>query len=89
MYDFIRSALFRPDPERAHTLATTAARLADLTHTDSFVESNFEFEDERLEQTLWGLRFCNPVGLAAGLDKNASLVRFWSTLGFGSSKWDR
>lgn len=83
MYDFIRSALFRLDAERAHTLATTAARIADLTRTDSFVESNFEYEDERLEQILWDLRFPSPVGLAAGFDKNASLVRFWSTLGFG------
>lgn len=83
MYDLIRSALFRLNAERAHTLATTAAKLADLTHTDAWVESNFAFEDESLQQKIWGLSFRNPVGLAAGFDKNAKLVEFWSTLGFG------
>jgi len=83
MYDFIRSALFRMDPERAHTLATTAARLAHLTRMDSFVKANFEFEAARLNQRVWGMSFSNPIGLAAGFDKNASLVRFWSALGFG------
>ena len=39
--------------------------------------------DARLAQTLWGLRFRSPVGLAAGFDKNARLVRFWDALGFG------
>lgn len=83
MYDFIRSALFRMDPERAHTLATAAARIAHLTRTDTFIKSTFEFEAARLNQKVWGLRFSNPIGLAAGFDKNASLVPFWSSLGFG------
>ena len=39
--------------------------------------------DPRLEQTLWGLQFRSPVGLAAGFDKNARLVRFCAALGFG------
>ncbi len=83
MYDFIRSALFQLDAEHAHALAVTAARLAVATRTDSFIETNFAFDDFRLKQTVWGLNFANPVGLAAGFDKNASLVRFWSALGFG------
>lgn len=83
MYDFIRSALFQLGAERAHTLATSAAKLADLTHAASLVDSNYEYESQRLEQILWGHTFTNPVGLAAGFDKNASLVRFWPRLGFG------
>ncbi|GIV59549.1 MAG: dihydroorotate dehydrogenase 2 [Rhodothermaceae bacterium] len=43
----------------------------------------FAFEHEALRQTLWGYDFANPVGLAAGFDKNARLVRFWQRLGFG------
>ncbi len=39
--------------------------------------------DAGLGQTLWGLRFRSPLGLAAGFDKNARLVRFWDALGFG------
>ncbi|MEX1055945.1 MAG: quinone-dependent dihydroorotate dehydrogenase [Rhodothermales bacterium] len=83
MYDFIRSALFRLDAERAHRLTAAAARAAHLTRADSLLESRFHFEDERLRQTLWGLTFSNPVGLAAGFDKNAALVGFWPALGFG------
>jgi dihydroorotate dehydrogenase len=39
--------------------------------------------DAGLAQTVWGLPFRSPVGLAAGFDKNARLVRFWEALGFG------
>jgi dihydroorotate dehydrogenase len=83
MYDFLRSALFRLDAERAHRLTTAAARAAHLTRFDSLLESRFHFEDDRLRQTLWGQSFPNPVGLAAGFDKNAALVEFWPALGFG------
>ncbi len=46
------------------------------------------FEDDRLEQTLFGdgrpgLRFRNPLGLAAGFDKNGVMVRFWEAAGLG------
>ena len=39
--------------------------------------------DKRLERTVAGIRFPNPVGLAAGMDKNASLIDYWSSMGFG------
>ncbi|MDJ0797274.1 MAG: quinone-dependent dihydroorotate dehydrogenase [Calothrix sp. MO_167.B12] len=41
------------------------------------------FTDPRLEQQLWGLHFPNPVGLAAGFDKDAAATNIWSSLGFG------
>jgi dihydroorotate dehydrogenase len=41
------------------------------------------FADPRLEQKLWGLHFPNPVGLAAGFDKDAAATNIWSNLGFG------
>lgn len=40
-------------------------------------------EDARLQHKLWGLTFPNPVGLAAGFDKNGEAARIWSSLGFG------
>src|ERR1051325_11412470 len=40
-------------------------------------------EDPRLAQELWGIRFPNPVGIAAGFDKNAKLVNVLPHLGFG------
>ena len=47
------------------------------------LERNFCFNDPRLDQTLWGLNFSNPVGLAAGCDKDGIAARLWGHLGFG------
>ena len=82
MYAPFRSLLFHVDAERAHRLGTGAARLAQ-TAAPSLVAKMFAFEHEALRQTLWGLDFANPVGPAAGFDKNAKLIPFWEALGFG------
>jgi dihydroorotate dehydrogenase len=82
VYERFHRLLLSLDAERAHNLGTRAARLAQ-TFTPSAIESQFAYEDTSLWQSVWGLRFRNPVGLAAGFDKNARLVRFWSKLGFG------
>src|SRR5690606_22678458 len=79
MYDFFRSALFNMDPERAHRLTTVAARAAHWTRVDAFLEDQYAYEDMRLRTRVWGLSFDNPVGLAAGFDKNAALVDRKST----------
>lgn len=83
MYDFFKSSLFKLDPERAHSLTAAAARTAQFARVDNLLEPAFEYDDLRLEQKVWGVSFKNPVGLAAGFDKNAALVPFWSTIGFG------
>ena len=44
---------------------------------------HYVYEDAVLQQRVAGLDFGNPVGLAAGFDKNAQLLPFWETLGFG------
>ena len=49
----------------------------------SLVKSNFVLEDKRLERELMGIKFKNPVGLAAGFDKNAVLFDEFSNFGFG------
>ncbi len=59
-----------------------AARLAQAT-APGLLRPLFRFEHDALRQSLWGLDFANPVGLAAGFDKNAEFVRFWAALGFG------
>jgi len=46
-------------------------------------ESIYKVEDKRLEKELFGLKFPNPVGLAAGFDKQASFYKEFSSLGFG------
>ncbi|GAA6621141.1 quinone-dependent dihydroorotate dehydrogenase [Scytonema sp. NUACC26] len=47
------------------------------------LKRSFCFNDERLEQNLFGLTFPNPLGLAAGFDKDGVAVPIWSSLGFG------
>lgn len=82
MYAFFRPLLFRVDPERAHNITLNAARLVQGI-SPSLIQPMFSFESPVLRQTLWGKTFENPVGLAAGADKNGVLVRFWSKVGFG------
>ena len=43
----------------------------------------YKIEDKRLERTLFGIKFKNPVGLAAGFDKNAVLYNELANFGFG------
>lgn len=82
MYDFLRSFLFRLGAENAHHVGMGAARLAQTVNL-SVIESMYQSGHGALGQTLWGLNFTNPIGLAAGFDKNAQLIRFWEALGFG------
>ncbi len=80
----VRPVLFRVDPERAHNIAMAGVQA--LAHTPPLgrlVERRLGTDDERLSQELWGLRFPNPVGLAAGFDKQAAAVPAWAHLGFG------
>ena len=82
MYRLLRPLLFRMGAEESHRLATGAARLAQRLRPE-VLEPLFRFEDAALYQKVWRLDFKSPVGLAAGFDKNAVLVRFWEALGFG------
>lgn len=80
----IRPLLFQFDPERVHHF--TFKTLKKFGHTKLFqkyVKKNFQLEDPRLEREVFGLKFKNPVGLAAGFDKDAKLYRELSNLGFG------
>ncbi|MEP0545468.1 MAG: quinone-dependent dihydroorotate dehydrogenase [Rhodothermales bacterium] len=81
MYPLLRPLLFRLDAETAHHAALRTARLAQTV--PGLLRPLFQFEHDALHQRLWGLDFANPVGLAAGFDKNAEFVRFWRMLGFG------
>jgi dihydroorotate dehydrogenase len=78
-YPYLRPLLFSLDSERAHKLALHALALLQK----SSAAAAPPLRDARLEQELWGLRFPNPVGLAAGYDKNAIAPLAWHVLGFG------
>lgn len=77
LYPALRRLLFRLDPETSHHLALRALRTA-----QPFAGAP-RAEDPRLGQELLGRRFANPVGLAAGFDKDGLAIRAWAALGFG------
>jgi dihydroorotate dehydrogenase len=80
----VRPWLFQTDPETAHERALNlAASLGRCRIARDIVEMAFAFEDCRLRQTVFGIEFPNPVGLAAGYDKNAVGLELWPALGFG------
>lgn len=80
----VRPLLFRLDPEAAHEAAAAALSLAgSLPGAKALLTAAFAHRDPALETRLWGLSFPNPVGLAAGFDKDAALVEALPALGFG------
>lgn len=82
MYSLLRPLLFRLDPERAHALTLHALRLA-----GKFLPSRklleFIYRTPLKPVEVFGLKFKNPVGLAAGYDKDGIAIRGLSALGFG------
>ena len=73
--------MFRFDPEMVHNF--TFFLLKNLPLTLARVLFPKPIKNKRLEREVFGLTFKNPVGLAAGLDKNAKLFKEFSSLGFG------
>jgi dihydroorotate dehydrogenase len=71
----VRPILFQLDPETAHrlTLAFLAGVPAGISQRDA----------SELRQRLWGLEFSNPIGLAAGMDKDVRAAGAWQAIGFG------
>ncbi len=84
MYRTIRPLLFKIDPERIHGVTLRLIQLAgQLPPTYALLKRMFEVDDPRLEVDAFGLKFKNPIGLAAGYDKNGVAVKGLSALGFG------
>lgn len=84
MYKLIRSVLFFFDPEKVHyTTMSMLNFLLKIPGVKSIWRSRFCIEDKRLEKEVFGIKFPNPVGLAAGFDKNASMYNNLAHCGFG------
>jgi dihydroorotate dehydrogenase len=82
--ELLRPLLFKLDPEKVHHLTTTALKSAyKLPLAKSISRSLFQLNDPRLERKVFGLTFPNPVGLAAGFDKDARMIDEFAELGFG------
>jgi len=84
LYRLLRPLLFCLPPERAHDLAFAVLR--PFERAAAARSTHPPHSDPRLAQRLFGLSFANPIGLAAGLDKNARLPHLWSRFGFGHAE---
>ncbi|WP_420154077.1 quinone-dependent dihydroorotate dehydrogenase [Siphonobacter sp.] len=80
----IRPLLFCFDPEQIHHFSFNFLKFSfKIPFVPALSRKIFTVTDPRLEREVFGIRFPNPVGLAAGFDKNAELVDELSCLGFG------
>ncbi len=75
--------MFSLDPEKAHNQTMSALKLADRIGGKALLRSLYQLNDDRLASTVFGVDFPNPVGLAAGFDKNAEVYHSLACLGFG------
>ena len=81
---FIRRFLFLFDPEKIHYVTFSLIRFfCKVPFFSSIFRAMYLIEDKRLERNLFGITFKNPVGLAAGFDKNAVLYNELANFGFG------
>lgn len=79
----IRPILYRFDPEKVHYSTFRMMRTMGSLGLLKPLFGNKINNDKRLEREVFGIRFPNPVGLAAGFDKNAAVYKELSQLGFG------
>src|SRR5690606_13007826 len=87
MYRFVKPLFFTLDPETAHHTVTGGLRRAHkVWGVRQLIQASFApavTHDPKLAREVFGLKFRNPVGLAAGFDKNAQYVTELASLGFG------
>lgn len=84
MYSLLKSILFRFNPEKAHHLTFSLIRTAHLIPGfPALFRALYKVDHPALKRTLFGIVFTNPVGLAAGLDKDALVFNELGNFGFG------
>lgn len=84
MYSLIRSILFGIEAEKTHYMVMKwLTRAYNISFVRAIIKSSFVMRSPKLERKLWGITFPNPVGLAAGFDKDAKFTDSLACLGFG------
>lgn len=84
MYSLLRPLLFHLEPETIHNQTKKLAlRVQDSSLIQKTLSSLYTYKNPSLTQKLWGIEFQNPVGLAAGFDKNGEMYPLFNSLGFG------
>ncbi|MBT8262855.1 MAG: quinone-dependent dihydroorotate dehydrogenase [Bacteroidia bacterium] len=79
----LRPLLFKFDPEKVHHFTFKLIRFSSAIGLGGLFRMLYKVNDPRLEREVFGLKFPNPVGLAAGFDKDAKLYRELENFGFG------
>lgn len=82
-YQLLRPFLFGKDAEDAHSSAIKLGKKLSNSVIGELLDAMLKYEDPRLNIQVAGIDFRNPIGLAAGFDKNAELVDCMPYLGFG------
>src|SRR5579884_2000028 len=82
-YQSLKKYLFKLDPESAHKMAELGLRAAKHWPVSSIIKRKNLIVSDRLNQNIFGRDFPNPVGLAAGFDKNGTMIEGMTALGFG------
>lgn len=84
MYKLVKPLLFSMDPETAHRVVSGGLkRFCKIWGAERLLGATYGFTHPGLEREVFGLKFRNPIGLAAGFDKNAEYVEEMAALGFG------
>uniref|UniRef100_UPI004048C246 quinone-dependent dihydroorotate dehydrogenase n=1 Tax=Aliarcobacter sp. TaxID=2321116 RepID=UPI004048C246 len=83
-YDSLKKILFKFEPETAHNIAECSLRiLGKVSIARNYMEKKNYISNPKLTQEVFGVKFVNPVGLAAGFDKNATMIKAMKSMGFG------
>ncbi len=84
MYKLVKPLFFSLEPETAHYTVTSGLKsFLKVWGARKILETAFSYANPSLEREVFGLKFKNPVGLAAGFDKNAEYIHEMAALGFG------
>jgi len=83
VYSLFRRILFQMEPETAHEWTIRGLEALQSTPLQKWFAKRWTVQDGRLKSNLLGLTFPNPVGLAAGFDKHATVYPALASLGFG------
>ncbi len=79
IYQIFRPLIFKLDPEKAHNLAINFLKYFPNLATSCTINKQYK----NLQQSLWNLDFKSPIGMAAGFDKNAEVIKALHQFGFG------
>ncbi|MDH5826371.1 quinone-dependent dihydroorotate dehydrogenase [Sphingobacterium faecium] len=84
MYKLVKPIFFSMDPESAHHTVTGGLKVfSKIWGSQKLLSSLYTYENSNLAREVFGLKFKNPVGLAAGFDKNAEYITDMANFGFG------